>query len=124
METGDFVALLKRYKLVLIILPLVAIVATYYFVRNLPDTYKSETQISTGIVDESQKLPDIAVAGESQVFSQFSNILTMIKMNRILNQVSYQLILHDLTSTTPFRAPSKTLRQLNASARAHAIEVY
>lgn len=124
METADFVALLNRYKLILIILPLVAILATYYFVRNLPDTYISQTQISTGIVDQSQKLPDIAQAAESQVFNQFSDILTMLKMNRILNQVSYQLILHDLTSTIPFRKPSKLFRDLNESARMHAVEVY
>lgn len=124
MDIGDFVALLKKNKLVLIILPLVAIMVTYYFVRNLPDTYISQTQIATGIIDPSQKLPDIAMTGESQAFMQFSNILAMIKMNRILNQVSYQLILHDLTSPTPFRKPSKLFRDLNESARAHAVEVY
>lgn len=124
MEIADFVALLKRYKLVLIIIPLVAVFATYFFVRNLPNTFVSQTQIATGIIDPSQKLPDIAIAGESQIFSEFSNIITMMKMNRILNQVSYQLILHDLTSTEPFRKPSKLFRDLNESARAHAVEVY
>ncbi|RKR85480.1 uncharacterized protein involved in exopolysaccharide biosynthesis [Mucilaginibacter gracilis] len=124
MELKDFVSLLKRYKLILIILPSVAIVATYFYTRKLPDVYTSQTQISTGIVDQSQKLPDEAVAGESQIFIQFSNIMTMMKMNRILNQVSYQLILHDLTSREPFRKPSKLFKDLNPSARAHAIEVY
>jgi uncharacterized protein involved in exopolysaccharide biosynthesis len=124
MELADFVSLLKRYRLILIFLPIVSICVAYYFTRNLPDSYMSSTQLSTGIVDKSQSLPDAQSSGESEIFMEFSNIITTMKMNKILNQVSYQLILHDLTSTTTFRPPSKLFRDLNESARAHAVEVY
>jgi succinoglycan biosynthesis transport protein ExoP len=124
MEASDFLKLLKRYKLTLIIIPLITVMVTFYFVRNLPDSYVSQTQIATGIVDQSQKLPDNQNAQESDVFMEFSNEITTLKMRNILNQVSYQLILHDLTSDVPFRKPSKLFHDLNPSARAHAIEVF
>lgn len=124
MEASDFFKLLKRYRIVMMVIPLITIMVTYYFVRNLPDSYVSQTQIATGIVDQSQKLPEDQTAQESQIFMEFANVIATIKLNTIVNQVSYQLILHDLTSDLPFRKPSKLFRDLNANARAHAIEVY
>jgi len=124
MEFADFVALLKRHRLTLIAIPVICVMACFYFVRNLPDSYSSQTTIATGIVDQSQKLPDAVADQESQVFIKFSNLITMMKMQKVVNQVSYQLILHDLTGTEPFRQPSKLLHDLNPSARAHAIEVF
>ncbi len=47
-----------------------------------------------------------------------------MRMNKVLDQVSYQLMLHDLNTNTPFKKPSPLLLDLNPSARAHAKEVY
>jgi succinoglycan biosynthesis transport protein ExoP len=124
MEGSDFFSLVKRHKLPLIIIPLITVVVTYFLVRNLPDTYSSQAQISTGISDHSKQILAKEVAGESQVFQEFSNMLAIIKLKKITDQVSYMLILHDLTSDAPFRKPSKVFRDVNASARRHAIEVY
>ncbi|MEO6521603.1 MAG: AAA family ATPase [Mucilaginibacter sp.] len=124
MELADFVALLKRYKLILIIVPVLMVVVCYYMVRNLPDSYVSQTLIATGIVDQSQKLPDVAIDQESQVFIKFSNLITMMKMQKVQNQVSYLLILHDLTSDVPFRKHSKLFHDLVPSAKQHAIDVF
>ncbi|WP_457836252.1 hypothetical protein, partial [Staphylococcus aureus] len=37
---------------------------------------------------------------------------------------SYRLIIHDLTDKKPYRPASKLVKQLNPSARAHALDVY
>ncbi|WP_448700095.1 exopolysaccharide transport family protein [Mucilaginibacter sp. AW1-3] len=101
-----------------------AATVTYLLVRNLPDSYKSQAQISTGMVDRSQQSVLTQLTQESQVNQEFSNIMAVMQMKKVVDQVSYQLILHDLTNPNPFRKPSKDFKNLNQSARRHAIEVY
>jgi succinoglycan biosynthesis transport protein ExoP len=124
MESTSFFSLLKRSKLVLIIIPIITAGVTYLLVRHLPDTYKSKAEISTGTVDRSQQSVLAQLSQESQVSQEFSNMMTVMQMKKVVDQVSYLLILHDLTSTTTFRKPSKDFKDLNPSARKHAIEVY
>jgi succinoglycan biosynthesis transport protein ExoP len=125
MELGDFFKVLSRHKFTLIIVPIIAIIITYFLVRNQPDTYTSQTQIATGLVDKSQiALSDNTTGAESQVAQNFDNLIEILRSKKITEQVSYQLMIHDLTSTTPFRPPSKLLLQLNQAAREHALAVY
>ncbi|WP_158996207.1 Wzz/FepE/Etk N-terminal domain-containing protein [Mucilaginibacter sp. L196] len=125
MELGDFFKVLSRHKLTLIIVPIIAIIITYFLVRNQPSVYTSQTQIATGLVDKTQvTLGDNTTAAESQVAQDFDNLIEILRSKRITEQVSYQLMIHDLTSQTPFRPPSKLLLQLNQSAREHALAVY
>ncbi len=51
MELREFLKLLPKYKNILIIVPLVTIIISYFLVRNLADKYISSAQIATGIVD-------------------------------------------------------------------------
>ncbi|MHB8209005.1 exopolysaccharide transport family protein [Mucilaginibacter sp.] len=125
MELGDFFKVLSRHKLTLIIVPIITIIITYFLVRNQADTYTSQTQIATGLVDRSQvALNGNTTGAESQVSQDFDNLIEILHSNRITEQVSYQLMIHDLTSPTPFRPPSKLFLQLNQSAREHALAVY
>ncbi len=124
MESTSFFSLLKRSKLVLIIIPIITAGVTYFLVRKLPDSYKSRAQISTGTVDKSQQSVLSQLSAESQVSQEFSNMMTVMQMKKVVDQVSYLLILHDLTSAKAFRKPSKDFKDLNPSARKHAIEVY
>ena len=125
MDLTDFFKLIKRHKLTLIIIPLITVIVTYYLVRNLPDSYTSSAQMSTGIVDQSQQLLDGNTAsGYDAQVQQFSNLITFMQMKKTLNQVSYQLILHDLKSDKPFRKPSKEIKALNKAAKKHAIDVF
>jgi succinoglycan biosynthesis transport protein ExoP len=125
-ELFKFFNLVRKYRLTLIIIPVITIIITYFLVRNLPNSYIAQAQIATGIVDESQQLSALVqtVISRDQVLQKFSNLVEIMKMNRILNQVGYQLILHDLRSGTHFKNDSKLLKELNASARKHAIQVY
>jgi Mrp family chromosome partitioning ATPase/capsular polysaccharide biosynthesis protein len=104
---------------------MITVLVTYFLVRKFPDTYKSHARISTGIVDQSsQLLLTNDVSQESRIAQQFSNILEVFHLKTVFDQVSFQLILHDLTSSKPFRSPSKLVKEIGPNARAHAIEVF
>jgi len=125
MELNNFLKLLWKYKNLLIIVPLVTIIASFFLVKNLPDKYISSAQISTGIVDRSARLldNDAPATREQAINHEFSNLIEIVKLKKLLNQVSYQLMLNDLTTQWPFRKPSKLLLSMNPKARAHAIQV-
>jgi len=128
-EIEKFLAILKKYILALIIVPLVTLIITYFLVKNLADSYVSQAQIATGIVDETrqyqqQSLLNQVVLQPQQVSQEFSNLISGMQQKKILDQVSYKLILHDLQSSKPFKKPSKMFLDLNAAAKAHAISTY
>jgi succinoglycan biosynthesis transport protein ExoP len=120
-----FLILLKKYRLTLIIVPIITVIITFFLVRNLPNSYVSQAQIATGIVDETQQQSVLAqVVSRDEINQKFSNIMEMIRMNKVLDQVSYQLIIHDLTHANSYKKRSAILLDLNASARKHALAVY
>jgi len=125
MELGNFFKILSRHKLTLIIIPLLTIIITFFLVRNQPDTYSSETQIATGLVDQTQTLTTTnSGSPQSEINQDFDNLTQIIRSKKMLDQVSYQLMIHDLTSTEPFEKPSKLFLTLNTPARVHALAVY
>lgn len=128
MELGGYFSLLYRHRFTLIIVPILTIIITYLLVRSQPDTYTSEAQIATGIVDKTQQaLNDNSTNGsvsEAQIAQDFDNLIEIIRSKKMLDQVSYQLMIHDLTSSEPFRNPCKLMAQMNQGAREHALQVY
>lgn len=125
MDFSKFLNLLYRRKMVLILIPAITIIITYFLTRNLPENYLSAARIATGIVDQSQQFLDNGEnAQESKINQDFNNIIQIMRLKKMLDQVSYKLILHDLTDKKPFRKPNKLLQNLNAEARKHAVEVY
>jgi succinoglycan biosynthesis transport protein ExoP len=126
MELGKFFKLLWKHKNILIIVPLIAVIGAFFLVKNLPDQYVSSAQIATGIVDESKHLLDADPSGaakEQSIIHEFSNLMEVMKLKTLINQVSYQLMLHDLTNDVPFRPHSKLFLSMNYKARKHATEV-
>lgn len=126
MKLTKFLKLLYLHRLVLVAVPLVALLATYLLTQKLPDIYLSETDLSTGIIDPTQQVLGSAEASvqESKVNQQFSNLLGTIRLGKVMDQVSYSLMIHDLTTAQPFRPKSRLLLQLNADASLHALKVY
>ncbi|WP_158827164.1 GumC family protein [Mucilaginibacter lacusdianchii] len=126
MELSSFIKVLRKHKYTLVIVPLVTIVITFFLVRNQPDNYPSEAQIATGIVDDTQAAlnPNSDAASDNKIAQQFSNLITMLKSKKMLDQVSYQIMIHDLTSKDPYNKPSKLVQQLVPAARKHAVDVY
>ena len=124
-EIRKFINLLLRYKLVLIAVPLITVMVTFYIVRNLPDVYPAQAQISTGIVDETQQMAFSEASGlqDSRIEQKFINMVQVMQSKSMLDLVSYKLIIHDLT-TKPFREPSPLVKTLNLEARKHALSVF
>src|ERR1700761_6020541 len=128
MELGGYFSLLYRHRFTLIIVPILTIIITYLLVRSQPENYTSQAQVATGIVDKTQQaLNDNTTSGSSsqdQIAQDFDNLIEIIRSKKMLDQVSYQLMIHDLTSAEPFRTPCKLMTQMNKGAREHAVEVY
>lgn len=120
-----FLDFLRRFRLALIIIPVITVIITYFLVRNLSSSYVSQAQISTGIVDEAQPQSVLMQSPQGdRIVQKFSNLMEIIRLNKILDQVSYQLIIHDLTSSKPFKVKSNLLSTLNPDAINHALAVY
>lgn len=125
MEITKFLKLLRRHLFVLIVIPLITVIITYFLVRQLPSVYTSKTRIATGLVDQSKQVLNLQdMLQDSKTNQEFSNLMQMFQLKKVYDQVSYKLMLHDLTSPVPFRKPSPLLKELNKSAINHAIEVY
>jgi capsular polysaccharide biosynthesis protein/Mrp family chromosome partitioning ATPase len=125
MELGNFLKVLWKHINLLIIIPLVTIIVSFFLVKNLADRYVSTVQIATGLVDESSHLIDpTGIAQDQQLNHKFSNLIAIIKLKKLINQISYRLMIHDLTDPVPFRKPSKLLSTLSDGARKHALQVY
>jgi len=125
MDLISFFRVIKRHKFTIVIVPVVAVIITYFLVRNQANSYLSQAKIATGIVDQTQKgFGDVGGTQESEINQEFANLIEMIRSKRMLDQVSYKLMIHDLTSDKPFREPSKLAQTLNADAKKHAVEVY
>jgi len=128
-ELNRFLDILKKYLMVIIIVPLLTIVITFFLVRHLPDSYVSQAQIATGIVDETKQYQEVSILNQAmlqgdQVNQEFSNLIATMSLKQLLDQVSYQLIIHDLTSAVPFKEQSKLVNTLNREAKVHTLEVF
>jgi succinoglycan biosynthesis transport protein ExoP len=105
MELKEFFKLLLKYKYILITVPMVAVIVTYFLVKHLPDEYESHGQIATGIVDQTKQMldPITSTIQETMVSGKFSNLIEVMKMKKMRDMVSYKLLIHDLTDPKPFR---------------------
>jgi succinoglycan biosynthesis transport protein ExoP len=123
-EIKKFYSLLYRFRLIVISVPLITIIIAFFLVRNLPDQYVAEGQIATGIVDETQNLVSNVDKQESSINREFSNLIEVTKLQKILDLVSYQLIIHDLTDPKPFRELSQTIKDLPEIEKRKALNAY
>lgn len=123
-ELGLYFNLIKKHKYTLIIIPIITIIITFFLVRNLPDSYISQAQISTGIVDETQQTAFFSSNDNqkaNQVSQEFSNLMEIMKMKKIIDQISYLLIIHDLSHNEPFRDLSSTIKKLSPQEKQSAV---
>ncbi|NCI45550.1 GumC family protein [Sediminibacterium soli] len=125
-DLGKFMKMLSRYAFILIAIPVVTVAITYFLVRQLPNEYVSKARIATGLVEQSEQILDnLSFLQESRIDQEFSNIMQVMQLKRIYDQVSYQLILHDITKPdSAFRRKSDLMNDLNKDAIRHAIQVY
>jgi uncharacterized protein involved in exopolysaccharide biosynthesis len=125
MDIKNYFALIRQHRLPLMIIPVAAMIITFIILARKPNSFTSKARISAGLVDQTQKIfLDKEDQGENKVNQSFSNLIQMLQLKVVFDQVSYQLILNDLTTDKPFRKPSKLMLDLNSAARKHAVEVY
>ncbi|MDQ6762312.1 MAG: lipopolysaccharide biosynthesis protein [Bacteroidota bacterium] len=125
MELENFLKVLLRYKKTLIFIPLITGIVTFFLVRNLPKTYKSTSRIATGLVERSDEFINKNILIDSKISQEFSNIIQMMLLKKVVNQVSYQLMVHDLTPNVPlYRKQSSLVENLTDEQRKHAINVF
>lgn len=124
MDFRKFFKLLYKRRILLVSIPVLTIIITYFLTRSLPDTFVSRARLGTGIVDQSQNVFNQNDEQESKISQEFSNLTQMMLLNKIVDQVSYKLIIHDLSDPKPYKQPSKLLRELSAEAKKHAVDVF
>ncbi len=125
MEFTKFINLLKKHKFGIAIIPILVMGLTFMLVKSMPNVYISKGRLSAGITDRSQQLlSDRESQQESKINQTFSNLIQTLQLKTVYDQVSYKLILHELTNQEQFRKPSGLMNDLNESARKHAVEVY
>jgi Mrp family chromosome partitioning ATPase/uncharacterized protein involved in exopolysaccharide biosynthesis len=96
---------LLRKKWYLILIPIVAAIATFFFTAGMKDVYKSTAKLSTGFTAEDEiKVSDDQRFNLRDAEVKFNNLLQNITSEQVLSLLSYRLILHDLTSPAPFKA--------------------
>jgi len=105
MELVFIFRLLYRKKWIIISCTLLAMVAAFLLTMNKQRMYKSFAQLSTGFtVSEDIKLSD-DIFNIPQIDVKFNNAIENITSPKVLSLLSYSLMIHDLTSETPFRKP-------------------
>lgn len=126
MEIKEFFKLLLKYKYVIIIVPLATVIISYFLVRHLPDEYESNGQIATGLVDQTRQLLDPLTSSmqDARVYGQFSSLIEMMKLKKMMDMVSYNLIIHDLTSDKPFRGLGKHYIHMNQAQKVKAVALF
>ncbi|MBC8053220.1 MAG: lipopolysaccharide biosynthesis protein [Sphingobacteriaceae bacterium] len=126
MEIAAFFRFLSKNLSVLILIPIVTVIITYFLVKSLPDVYESQAQIATGIVDKSEEidLSEGPPLQQNEIEQRFGNLIQKMQMNKMLSIISYRLIIHDLDPTSvPFKKPSSMVEGLTTEQRNLLIDV-
>ncbi len=126
METFDFVVLFRillRKWWILVLIPLVAVIITFFLTNGIPDLYKSTGQLSTGFTTNDQ----ISITNEGSSIREagvkFNNMIETMKSELILSLVSYRLLIHDLNTPSPFRKEHNNARVLSAEEARGVVEI-
>jgi len=126
MDIQRFIKILKRFIWILILVPVFAATITYYLVLDLPNEFRSEALISTGLVDHSQNA--LLTNNEAKfiaVNQQFNNLIERLTIKKNLNVLSYKLMLHDLENPqNAFQEIPESIARLDSNERKAVIDEY
>lgn len=102
------VKIFKRRLGILVAVPILTVVASYFLIAKVGDRYRSTAQIATGFTtDDAVKLNDTP-ATPFDVSTNFTNIIESMNSVPVLNLVGYRLIINDLEDEKPFRVFDET----------------
>jgi uncharacterized protein involved in exopolysaccharide biosynthesis/Mrp family chromosome partitioning ATPase len=95
--------MLKRRFGILLGIPILTVVASYFLISEMGDRYRSIAQIATGFTtDDAVKLTD-SPATPYDISTNFTNTIESMNSVPVLSLVSYRLVIHDLEDKKPFR---------------------
>ena len=104
-----FRTLWKR-RWILIIVPLFSICCAFLIRLFGEWKYKSMGQLATGITISDELIDNGDRFNPYEIQITFNNLIEMMKSRAVIAQVSYQLMLHDFSSTEPpFRSPDPSM---------------
>jgi succinoglycan biosynthesis transport protein ExoP len=124
MELMNFLKRLKRYRYILIFVPIATAVIAFFIARGMPNKYVSHARLASTVADKSQQLVSQSSQEESKIAAEFDNLLQTLTLNKVIDRVSYKLILNDLETQTPFRKPSASLEELTPEQRKSTIKLF
>ncbi len=105
MEFLHLFRILFRKKWIILAFVLFASIVAFLLTLRMKPVYKSTAQLSTGFtLSEDIKLADEGF-NLSQIEVKFNNAIENITSPKVMSLLSYRLMLHDLTSSEPFRKP-------------------
>ena len=99
----NFNKIFKRRLGIVLGIPILTVVASYFLISEMGDRYRSTAQIATGFTtDDAVKLNETP-ATPFDVSTNFTNIIESMNSVPVLSLVSYRLVIHDLEDKKPFR---------------------
>lgn len=108
MELIYFFRIIFRRKWIILATGLAGIIAAFILTMNKKPMFKSQAQMSTGFtVSEEIKLSD-DIFNVPQIDVKFNNVIENINSPKVLNLLSYKLLLHDIGSDAAFIKPDKS----------------
>ena len=105
MEIRELILLLLRRKIYLIVVPVVTAIMMFLVRFNSPREYESESQLSTGLTYTKGIFGESVAVSPYSIALNFSNLIENMRSKRVVNGMSYRLLLHDLSEVQPFKSP-------------------
>jgi len=99
MNISYLIRYLWEKKWLILIPTLLVLVLAWFFTRNLAREYTSAAVLSTGYMDNNP-FEDSRNLNSKLLFN---NVIQTLKSDQVLDQVSYELLYHDLSGSTPFQ---------------------
>ncbi|MEO1585992.1 MAG: Wzz/FepE/Etk N-terminal domain-containing protein [Bacteroidota bacterium] len=118
MDLINFLRILSRRKWLILAITSVAVIVTFLIAEQAPSIYKSSTQLSTGLTDFNTPFSLSSRTEPLQKYEIEARLKTYeetLVLDQVLSLVSYQLFLHDLDLSEPFR-PLERLRNTYAAS--------
>jgi polysaccharide biosynthesis transport protein len=113
MDIIYFFKILLRKKWIIIGLSLLSVIAAFFFLLDKKPLYKSQAQYSTGFTAEKVRLVDGSSGIDIYTADvKFNNAIETFKSPKVINTISYRLLLHDLkTPDNPYTSLSKDKKE-------------
>ncbi len=111
MDLNYLLQTLLRKKWTVFFCTLIALIAGFAFTFFLPKKYVSLAQYSTGFTMEQKvKITEEASFNIYEIDMRFNNVIETFRSAKVMAMLSYNLLLHDLESPTPFRTLDEDIR--------------